>query len=171
MKELRALALAFLFLVPAGGVGAEVGTAARPNPGFDFLKSLVGSWEAKAGDGVVSIRFQVISNGTAVMETTDEPGHADAMVTVYHPDGARLLMTHYCSANNQPRMQCVKPSADGKSLTFEFVDCSNLPTPETGHMHGLTITLEDADHMSEEWTWMEAGRAQTETFHIQRKKA
>ncbi len=29
------------------------------------------------------------------------------MITMFHMDGDRLLMTHYCGAGNQPRMKLV----------------------------------------------------------------
>jgi YD repeat-containing protein len=38
-------------------------------------------------------------------------------------------------------------------------------------MHGLVITLDDADHMTQQWTWMEAGKSGAETFHFERKKS
>ena len=174
MKALRITSLSLLFLsVLLGGssLAAEVGTPTRPNAGFDLMKGLTGTWEMKGKDGVTTIRYEIVSEGTALMETISHPGGKAAMVTVYHPDGDQLMMTHFCGANNQPRMRCAKPAADGKSLTFEFVDCSNLPTPETGHMHGLVIRLDDADHLTQEWTWMEKGKAATETFHCERKKS
>ena len=173
MKTLRAAVLSLGLVVLLGGfaLAAEQGTPTRPNAGFDLLKGLVGSWEGKSKDGVVSVRYEVVSDGTALLETMSHPGSKAAMVTVYHPDGDQLMMTHFCGANNQPRMRCARPAADGKSLTFAYVDCTNLPTPETGHMHGLVITLDDADHLTEAWTWMEGGKSSTEAFHLERKKS
>lgn len=172
MKALRTTVLSLALLALAGGTAraGEMGTPVRPNAGFDVMKRLVGTWEMKTEEGVVSIRYDIVSEGTALMETMSHTGGKAAMVTVYHPDGDQLMMTHFCGANNQPRMRCAKPAADGKSLPFEYVDCSNLPTPETGHMHGLVITLDDADHLTHEWTWMEGGKSGTETFRCERKK-
>ncbi len=34
------------------------------------------------------------------------------MITIFHMDNARVLMTHYCGAGNQPRMQA-SGSPDG----------------------------------------------------------
>jgi hypothetical protein len=173
VKTLGTIACSLVLLTWAGGV-AHAGDSpapARPNAGFDLMKGLVGTWESKTEDGVVSIRYDIISEGTALMETMSHPGGKAAMVTIYHPDGDELFMTHYCGANNQPRMRCAKPAPDGKSLTFEFVDCTNLPTPETGHMHGLVITLLDADHLTQQWTWVQDGKSATETFQAERKKS
>ena len=150
---------------------ADHGTPVRPNVGFDLMKSLVGSWEMPGKDGAptCAVSFTLVSGGTALMETMDMGEAHSAMITVYHPDGDKLMMTHYCGANNQPRMRCLKPSAEGKSLDFEFVGGSNMPTPATGHMHHLVIKLDDTDHMTEEWTWKEAAKSGTEVFHFARK--
>lgn len=166
-----ALALAVITVTAYSTRAGERATPVRPNAGFEWMKGLVGTWEAKTKDGVASVRYDIISEGTAIMETMSYPGGEAAMVTVYHPDGDHLLMTHYCGANNQPRMRCAGPSADGGSMTFEFVDCSNLPTPETGHMHGLVITRVDADHIAQKWTWMEKGKASEESYQYERKKS
>lgn len=165
-------ALAALPLRPALSAEQSMGTPKTPNAGFDMMKSLVGDWVSPPKDGKsTTVTYTLVSGGTALMEMIAEPGAPMAMVTMYHPDGDGLLMTHYCSANNQPRMRCVKPAAGAKALSFDFVDCSNLPTPGTGHMHQLVITFEDADHLSTAWTWQEGGKSQTDTFHLTRKKS
>src|SRR5437868_15224505 len=87
--------------------------AAAPHPGLERLKKLAGTWVAADKDGkptdqVVSV-IKVTASGSAVHETLF-PGQAHEMVSVYHRDGADLVMTHYCSLGNQPRMK-----ADPKS--------------------------------------------------------
>ncbi len=180
MKTLRSLpvavallaALATLPLRPALSAEQAVGTPRTPNAGFDLMKSLVGDWVSPSKEGKpTTVSYKLVSDGTALMEMTAEHGSPMAMVTLYHADGEGLLMTHYCSANNQPRMRCAKPAAGAKSLSFEFLDCSNLPTPATGHMHQLVITFEDADHISQAWTWQEGGKSETQTFHLERQKS
>ncbi len=183
MKTLRSLpvtlalfallaALVAVPLRPALAAEQPVGTPRTPNAGFDMMKSLVGEWVSTAKEEKpTTLTYQLVSDGTALMEMTSEHGAPMAMVTLYHPDGDDLLMTHFCSANNQPRMRCTKPAAGAKSLSFDFVDCSNLPTPATGHMHQLVITFDDKDHLSQTWTWQEGGKSQTMTFHLERKKA
>ena len=41
--------------------------------------------------------------------------------------------------------------------------------PATGHLHHLTVTLQDREHFTQEWTWQEKGKAHTEVFHFTRK--
>ena len=57
---------------------------------------------------IVSV-IKVTAGGSAVHETLF-PGSAHEMVSVYHLDGADLVMTHFCALGNQPRMK-----ADPKS--------------------------------------------------------
>ena len=66
------------------------------------------------------------------MSEIDAPN--ETMVSMIHLDGPnRLLMTHYCGAGNQPRMQA-SVSPDGKTITFNYVDATNLSAPDAGHM-------------------------------------
>jgi hypothetical protein len=140
--------------------------AAKPDPGWDRMKSLVGSWKGNAEGQAVSVTYALVSNGTALMETLDG-GHDATMVTMYTPDGASLLATHYCSAGNQPRMRATG-SPDGKSLAFEFVDVTG-PTAEV--MRRLVVTFVDSDHFRQTWTSRAAdGKEHTAAFEYTRTK-
>jgi hypothetical protein len=117
---------------------------------FDKLKTLVGSWEGKGSQGAaVRVTFRLTGHGSALMSEIGEP---ENMVTMFHLDGDRLLMTHYCGAGNQPRMKALA-SADGKSIPFEFLDVTGVTKAQPGHMIGLVVTVADADHHSEAWTF------------------
>ena len=131
---------------------------------FDRMKSLAGEWEATTSEGKTRVVYQVISNGTALMETIVN----ENMVTIYHPDGGATLMTHYCGVGNQPRMRA--QASAGNTITFKFVDVANLKGRAEGYMTGLVIKFVDANHVTEEWTWKEAGKETTSTFHLQRVK-
>jgi hypothetical protein len=74
------------------------------------------------------------------------------MLTVYHPDGDRLMLTHYCSLHNQPRMRSRTPHQEENKIAFDFLDVNNLSEPGAGHMHKLVVTFEDKDHLTQEWT-------------------
>ncbi len=144
----------------------------KSNPAFEKLKSLAGEWQAKTDDGQsVQVTYKLVSNGSALVETLEMGKKGEGtMVTVYHMDGDNLMMTHYCSANNQPRMKAKAASGEIKSLTFSYVDATNLAPPDSGHMHGLVVTFQDKDHMTQQWTWREFGKdAYTETFEYKRK--
>lgn len=138
---------------------------------FEKIKSLAGRWEGKTSSGnSATVTYVVVSDGSAVMETLSSQGESN-MVTLYHLDGNRLIMTHYCAAGNQPRMRAVQASADGKQVSFAFQDATNLASPDAGHMVGLTLAWKDGDHITHAWTWQEKGKPDhTEQFQFTRKK-
>src|SRR5690242_9923644 len=81
--------------------------ATTTNPNLDRLKALAGTWveadkDGKPTDKVVSV-VKVTAAGSTVHETLF-PGTPMEMISVYHLDGADLVMTHYCALGNQPRM-------------------------------------------------------------------
>jgi len=135
---------------------------------FTKLKSLAGDWAGKTSDGrSVQTTYRVTSGGSALMA---EIHSEEDMVTMFHLDGDRLLMTHYCGAGNQPRMVgAISP--DGKTVTFNYLDATNLLSTQPGHMERLVVTLADSSHYSEEWYFAgKDGVKQHEVFAMQRKK-
>ena len=93
------------------------------------------------------------------------------MVSMYHLDGDRLMMTHYCGAGNQPRMRAGQVGADAREIVFTFQDATNLPNADAGHMVGLTLTWQTKDHITQAWTWREKGKPDlVEKFDLVRKK-
>jgi len=149
---------------------ADTGTAqAKPNFGFEKMKALVGAWQGTSKDGKsVKATYTLVADGSAVMETL-EPGTESPMITMYHPDGSRVMMTHYCSAHNQPRMRAEAASADPKALTFNFVDATNLSSPTEGHMERLVVNFVDQSHFTQEWTFKVKDQKQIDVFNFQRQ--
>lgn len=179
MKRLSLLILAGLFLYCATAVGQDSKPAAKdesakeystvlPNPAFEKVKSLAGQWVGGTERAPIKMSFKVMSAGSSVLLIMDSDKPGDEMVTVFHPDGERLLVTHYCSAKNQPRMR-LEPGGDPNVLRFMFLDATNLPDPKIGHMVGLTLRLKDSNHHLQEWTFRENGKEQTEVFELHRK--
>jgi hypothetical protein len=108
----------------------------------------------------------VTSNGSAIM--SEIKGKED-MISMFNLDGDRVLLTHYCAVGNQPRM-VASASPDGKTFTFEFVDATNLPTPDAAHMIRMVLAMPDANHHTEEWTFSDHGKEHKEVFDLRRKK-
>ena len=52
--------------------------------------------------------FRPTSGGSALLS---EIVGVEDMITMFHLDNDRVLMTHYCGAGNQPRMQATMASA------------------------------------------------------------
>jgi hypothetical protein len=75
------------------------------------MRALAGAWEgtfewtgARSGGGNMSATYSLTGNGSAVVEDLSVDG-VRSMTSVYHLDGADLRMTHYCGAQNQPRLK------------------------------------------------------------------
>ena len=139
------------------------------NKSFDLLKSLEGNWTGKGSEGqALRVTFRTTAGGSALMSEIHGQG-PENMISMFHIDGDRLLMTHYCGAGNQPRMKAALAS-DGKSIAFDFIDATNLSNPEAGHMNRVVINMADADHHTEEWVFLDHGKEQREMFVLERQK-
>ena len=150
--------------------------AAAPSPakqGLERLKALEGEWIDVDGvfgtRGAVAVTYRVTSGGHSVVETfpVNTPGE---MVTVYHLDGQDLLLTHYCSSANQPRMR--SKGLDGHTLTFDFTGGTNIDPASTAHMHAVKIEFVSADEIRSTWQNWRDGKPHKEgaTFRIVRRK-
>ena len=140
---------------------------------FDQFKLLAGEWTGKGGDGKetidATITYKLTSGGTAVVETIG-PGSEHEMVTVIHPDGDDLILTHYCMLGNQPRMKAPN-KADSNKVPFAFVNASNMKSDKDPHMHNVTYTFVDKDTLRSEWTLFDEGKAARHVvFELKRKK-
>jgi hypothetical protein len=134
---------------------------------FATLKTLGGAWEGKNSQGqTLKVVFRETAGGSALLSEIQGHGHEN-MVSMIHMDGDRVLMTHYCGAGNQPRMKATL-SPDGKSVSFDFVDATNLAAPDAGHMNHVVFSMPDGDHHTEEWTYVDHGKEMKEVFTLQR---
>ena len=156
------VALMMLAAVPRAQDKAQAGMGTRPvvqTPEWLKLSSLAGRWDGFVEEGgkrlPTHVEIRMTADGSALMHVLDRDTPHE-MVTMFHPDGKRLLATHYCSAHNQPRMALTKASAPNQ-LAFAFVDGTNI-APGDGHMSGLVITFTDADHHDEAWTYRDKGK-------------
>jgi hypothetical protein len=147
------------------------------NPGLDAnaafarLKALAGEWEGNdLKMGKLHVTYEVVSGGSAVLErfTAEKMPPGSDMVTVYHQDGDRLLLTHYCMAQNQPRMRATRFDPASGELEFDMLDATNLK-PGGGHMHSARFHFTDDKRFSSEWKFMEGGQGKfTETAEYRR---
>ena len=164
---------AYILALGIIAIGSSAGRAlsqAPPMSGFDQLKSLVGTWEARESQGkTVTNTVRLVSNGTALEETIQST-EDDQMVTLYTPNGKGLAMTHYCAAGNQPRMETLAVAGDQKEFEFSLTGITNLANPNAGHMRRLLIQVADQDHFTEKWTWRENGKDLVRTLHFKRTK-
>ena len=137
---------------------------------FTQLKSLAGTWKGSvtvdpprpdiAPGTLVGITLRVTSRGNALvheMQAAETPLDAtkyDHPVTMFYLDSDRLTLVHYCDAGNRPRM-VARTSPDVKTVEFDFVDVSG--STEMGNMYHAVFTTIDANHHTEDWTYMMPG--------------
>jgi hypothetical protein len=173
MKPLRFLLSAALISVSAVALAqsAEPAPQSAAQVSFATLKSLAGEWEGRVtvvpdvfkmseDQGHLHVSLRVTSRGHALVHelqqanTPLDPTKYDHPVTMLYLDDDGLNLVHYCDAGNRPHM-VAKPSADGTSVEFELVSVSG--SLANGHMDHAIFTPVDADHHTEDWTYMLPG--------------
>ena len=160
---MKRMLLAICIAVATTASFAQAPTAKQA---FEEIKKLAGTWEMKQGDAKLNVIYKVSGAGSAVFET-QFPGQATEMVSVYHMDGDKLVMTHYCAAGNQPTL-IYKPGKDLKTLEFEFLRGSNMK-PTDMHIHAAVLKFMGAGHLVSDWTgYMDGKNAGTTTFDLKR---
>ncbi len=132
---------------------------------FATMKTLAGEWEGPvsvrempemSGGKPMHISLRVTSRGNVLIHEMQEAGTPldatkyDHPVTMFYVDGEQLTLVHYCDAGNRPRMTG-KMSPEGKTVEFELKDISGSTEM---HMQHSVITLIDANHHVEDWTFM-----------------
>jgi hypothetical protein len=168
--KLRIAASVVFLLIAATTFAADVAaTPSDAQKSFDQLKALAGSWQGPVvmpkdsgiPEGtIVKVSMRITSRGNALVHEmydwmkADDPAKNDHPVTMFYLDNGRLLLTHYCDAGNRPRM-VARTSPDGKTLEFDFLDVAG--STQYGHMQHAVFTIIDADHHSEEWTFLMPG--------------
>ena len=161
----RGITLSCIVLLITTGALAQ-SAAQKP---FDQLKALAGSWEGTIDGQAMQVSLRVTSMGNALIHEMKGKGPDDP-ITMFHLDGDRLFLTHYCDAGNQPRM-VGSTSPDGKTITFDFVDATNLLSSQAGHMQRVTFTFIDMDHHTEKWEFaMANGKLMGGLLELKRTK-
>ncbi len=164
-----ASAAAVLALAPAKphSAPAKAGAAAC----FEKLKSFVGDWyrtDDKTKEETLALRFKLTAGGS-VLEEIEMPDSSNEMLTMYHMDGSKLVLTHYCAIGNEPHMQATAASKPSK-IVFECAGGGNMKSEKDMHMHGLTVYPVDKDHLKTVWTLAQNGKpGQTAIFMVHRK--
>ncbi len=173
MKSLRLLFPMFLLSTILFAQSDAKSTPTAPSPAqksFTALKSLAGEWEGPAtvpdmpemSDGKpLHVSMRVTSRGNVLVHELQEAGTPldatkyDHPVTMFYIDGDQFTLIHYCDAGNRPRMTGTM-SPDGKTIEFGLKDISGDPAY---HMHHSLITIIDANHHTEDWTFMMKDKA------------
>jgi hypothetical protein len=152
---------------------SALGRAQVENPeafkaAFTRLKRLEGIWDEEPWgedeEHARVVRYRLTGKGSALIEEfIGDP----AMTTVYHLDGDDLRMTHYCNAGNQPRMKAA--IYESNILKFEFVDVTNLSSPNAYHTRTLDIVFHDDDHVDLRFVGLKNGEDVPGTVSLTRR--
>lgn len=141
------------------------GMAAAANPensqvdaqaAFARLKGLSGTWQAETPKGKAQVRYELIAGGSVLVEHDNMPGEGE-MITAYHLEGDKLVLTHYCMAGNQPHMVAQRFDSQTGELDFAFAGASNL-SPGAGHMHNARFHLISPNRFDAAWDFVEGGK-------------
>ena len=169
LRSLLCIALLFSFAsLAAAQTASQTTSTPDAQKSFDNLKTLAGTWKGALTvtppqpdmdmkDLWVSLR--VTSRGNAIVHEMKDPKAPDDVnhddpITMLYLDGDKLYLTHYCDAGNRPRM-VAHTSADGKTVEFEFIDLTG--STQYGHMNHAVFTVIDANHHTEDWTFLMPG--------------
>ncbi len=169
MKSLVSLVLLFVASMTLAQNDAHKASAetvpSEAQKSFTTLKTLAGEWEGPAAVAEMPemsngkplhVSMRVTSRGNVLVHELQEAGTPldaakyDHPVTMFYVDGDQFTLIHYCDAGNRPRMTG-KLSPDGKTVEFAFKDISGDPAY---HMHHSLFTIIDANHHTEDWTFM-----------------
>lgn len=122
---------------------------------LDRMKTLVGVWRPADKPGsALRIRFSTTAGGATLLEEWLRAGQPHSL-TVYHANGARLLLTHYCPQGNQPRL--TSTPAGAATIRFTFADAADLD-PGESHLRELTFDLSNADRIKRTEVYRQNGK-------------
>src|SRR3989454_11572019 len=136
---------------------------------FERLTSLAGEWKGTQDGTEITLTYNLTADGSALME--EFRAGKTVMVTMFTVDGDHLIATHYCSAGNQPQMMTgpiTDPSAS--SVAFKLSRVTGMKTPGDWHNTGLTVIMDDKQHLTQVWTYESDGKKGTNTFRFTRTK-
>lgn len=126
---------------------------------YERFQSMAGNWEGRSTKGwVETLTYQSIAAGSTVLETSLNAHEGERMATTFYLNGDRLLLTHYCVAKNQPRLEATAFADGGRTVVFTFKDGANIPTRDKGHMDKAVYTFEAPDRVRSRWTWYQDGK-------------
>ena len=132
---------------------------------LERLEGMVGSWssvERRQGARPSTTTFRRTGGGKTLVND------AGGMLTVYHPDGATLMLTHYCGAGNQPRMRLQQ--FDGRKMVFAMFDITNLATPQSYHTTHVELVFTSEDKVTLTYRGIQAGRESSQVFDLTRQE-
>ncbi|HEV3394228.1 MAG TPA: hypothetical protein VG103_12055 [Chthoniobacterales bacterium] len=165
-----------LILVVVGVLAMRIAAAEESSAAkaLSQIKSLAGDWTgtaewsgARSGSYAMNASYYVTGNGSALVENLIAEG-SPIMTSVYHLDGADLRMTHFCGAQNQPRLKAEQIDLARGLINFAFVDITNLRSADAAHVHGMEMRLIDSNHINITFLFRGGGKDSRELIDLKR---
>ncbi len=157
-------------LLTPGAISTETRTEAET--AFGWLQSLAGEWEGKfkwtgdlSGGGELRMDYFPTGLGSAMIEN-HRSGSRASMSSVYHMDGSRLVVTHFC-LQNQPRLVATEIDLEHRRIRFDFVDVTDL-APTEGHVNGVEMQLADDSEIMLQFHYIHDGKRSIEPIELSR---
>jgi len=137
--------------------GAFAQAALADGPGqqaaFERLKALAGDWAGRMEDPLsgppATLRYEVDSGGTAVIERQNTGQSFESVIVYYLADG-KLRATLYSGAGNQPSYRFGKDST-ADLLLLELDGGSGFDPARDGHVHRGEIRMLSQDRIEQRW--------------------
>ena len=120
---------------------------------FNMIKTLEGEWAgsfkwtgAIQGSGDLRASYYSVGRQAMAENLINEDGKV-TMSSIYHYDSkASLRMTHFCMFN-QPRMKATSFESGSQTVNFDFLDITNLPEKDGGHVYGVQLNVIKPDSL------------------------
>jgi hypothetical protein len=159
-RMLNGVVLGAVVLLAQAALAGEPAAGVEAKAVFEQLKAMAGAWEGTGGEGKeafpATVSYRLASGGTVVEETLGA-GTPYEMVSMYHLDGNELVMTHFCSSGNQPRLRLDRAASRPGELRFTFVGGTNMDPAKDSHIHGLTMRPA-GDSLHHDWLSWKGGK-------------
>ncbi len=150
-------------------------TQPKPHTLLTPFTELEGTWVGSADSDHeghmenIEVTYHTTAAGSAVVETLFG-GTDHEMVSIYHLDGEKLMMTHYCALGNQPRMNGI-PTRKPGLYSFTYVNGTSIQSEDEPHMHHVSFQFVDKDHIQTTWTMHTNGQPAGSTrLELRRKQ-
>lgn len=126
---------------------------------FEKFAKLNGEWMGSNTKGwTEKVSFKTIAQGFVVVENSFDAHPNETIMTMFYLDNDRLMLTHFCLSKTQPRLVATSFDDNGKTITFTFLDATNLPSRNKGHMDKAVFKFVDKNTFTTQWTWYQNGK-------------
>jgi hypothetical protein len=137
----------------AFAMGAVVAAPADDKAIYDRIVSLAGDWNGHMEDPLsgppVSVHYEIVSGGKAVIEYQNPAGSLPSVVVYFLANG-KLRATQYSAAGNQPEYKLGGDST-AELVKIEFDGGTGFDSDHDGHVHQGEIRFVSPERIEHRW--------------------